>query len=259
MLPRAAWAAQLLAMALAPAAPAGIAVVGATLRVESAEGRTLADAELVGAKLVLRDEKGNARRVRIDAIRRDAAAADPLPLYELSIAGADDVWRPLCEPDPDGRRLAVLQPGVDGGIAFWCTAGALAKCIRFGYRPWERRADGEPMAPYHRACVKMVRADYCGDEQPTTRNGMAIDVYDRLDIQRPEGGAGFSFEAAWDENGAICVAHPRVPQNVTLEALAEACPRLRGRLGPDCTRERAGQLGQPLLFNASRGDGIPGR
>jgi len=103
----------------------------------------------------------------------------------------------------------------------------------------------------------MVRADYCGDDQPTTRDDMLIDYYDRLGIAGRDDRPGLNFEAAWDENGAVCVAHPRVPQNMTLERLAETCPRLRGRLGPACTEETADQFGTPLLMNASRGNGLP--
>jgi hypothetical protein len=80
----------------------------------------------------------------------------------------------------------------------------------------------------------------------------------RIGINRPEGDStpGVSFEAAWNEEGAICVAHPRVPQNMTLERLAETCPRLKGRLGAICTEESAASFAKPLLFIGSRGDGI---
>jgi hypothetical protein len=104
----------------------------------------------------------------------------------------------------------------------------------------------------------MLRADYCGDDQATTRTGMLVDIYDRIGINQREGDTmpGVSFEAAWNEQGAVCVAHPRVPQNVTLEDLAETCPRLRDRLGPTCTEASATEMATPLLFNGSRGDGV---
>jgi hypothetical protein len=103
----------------------------------------------------------------------------------------------------------------------------------------------------------MVRADYCGNEQPTTRDDMLIDIWDEAGVQRRTGLKDTSFEAAWGPDGAVCVAHPRVPQNVTLAALAAACPRLSGRIGPSCTPDAARAWGDPLLFNDSRGDGIP--
>ena len=103
--------------------------------------------------------------------------------------------------------------------------------MRFGYKLWKTTGDGTPLAPYHAACVKAVRADYCGDKG-TTRDGQPIDIYDTLGIQRRDLGqsdAAMPFEAAFSETGAVCVAHTRVPENVTLDALAAACPRLAGR------------------------------
>jgi ADYC domain-containing protein len=151
----------------------------------------------------------------------------------------------------------VLQRAHNGAIAIYCTAGALGKCIRWGYRPWAVR-DGVALRPYWQACVRMVQADYCGDDRPTTRDGMQISIYDPLGINPRGGGLEFPFEAAWDADGARCVAHPRLPQNITLDALEAACPRLAGHLGASCTESAARRLGQPLLFNASRGDGVPG-
>ena len=86
---------------------------------------------------------------------------------------------------------------------------------------------------------------------------MLIDIYDHLRIQRPAedaGRSGLRFEAAWNTDGAVCVAHTRVPENVTLEHLGKVCPRLRGLLGEvACTAEAAasGRLGPVLLFNKS--------
>ena len=60
------------------------------------------------------------------------------------------------------------------------------------------------------------------------------------------------FEAAWGIHGALCVSHPRIAQNVTLETLAEAYPKLRGHLGPDsCTEGAMRDHPEVLLFNRS--------
>jgi hypothetical protein len=127
-----------------------------------------------------------------------------------------------------------------------------------GYRPWATGPQGEALAPYHATCTKMLRADYCGDDQATTLTGMLVDIYDRIGINAPEGDTvpGVRFEAAWNEQGAICVAHTRVPQKMTLDHLAETCPRLRDRLGAVCSAETAAQFDTPLLFIGSRGDGV---
>jgi hypothetical protein len=115
------------------------------------------------------------------------------------------------------------------GFTLTCASGAQGKCVRF--------------ADYHQACIRLVRADYCGN-QGTTKDGMLIDVYDKIGIWAADEAADPSlrFKAAWDANGAICVAHTRVPENVTLERLAEECPRLRGHLGESaCRRARLRQ------------------
>jgi hypothetical protein len=61
-----------------------------------------------------------------------------------------------------------------------------------------------------------------------------------------------SFEAGWDKDGAVCVARPRVPENVTLDQLERRCPtRLAGRTGiASCTDEKA-RAAEALLLNKS--------
>ena len=52
--------------------------------------------------------------------------------------------------------MAEAEPGV---LELTCTGGAQAKCVRFGYRPWETGPDGRPMRGLYNACVRMVRAE----------------------------------------------------------------------------------------------------
>ena len=121
----------------------------------------------------------------------------------------------------------------------------------FGYHPWEKR-DGVPMRDLHRACMHMLRADYGGDDRPTTRNGIKINLYDRFGIQSVDPAPGMRFEAAWGPDGAVCVAHPRIADNVTLEELASRFPRLRGRLGPQaCYEDAVRSDPAALIFNQS--------
>ena len=250
--------------AAAQAAPAvkisQVEVVGTDLRVALSDGRTLAGGGLVGAVLGLRTEEGAAVRVKVEAVTADPKdRTGEVFLYRFTAPDAAGKWQPVCSPGPDGLQLGIPQPGAGGNVAIWCTAGALGKCVRFGYHPWAHLPDGTPLSRYHRACVNMVRADYTGDNRPTTRNGMLIDLYDKIGINAPEPGPGaMPFEAAWGENGAICVAHVRVPQNVSLDRLVAMAPRFAGRVGAACTEAAAASWGEPLLFNRSRGNGIPG-
>ena len=258
---------------------ASIAVEGTVLKITLADGRVLASRDLIGASLLV-DQGDRLRRVRLDGIerdpedkRRDVAPADVIWLHSFAVEGPDGAWGPLCEDGPDGRRQAIsvagrfsyadgrLGAGEPGSFELACTAGAMGKCVRFGYHPWQTRNlpqpvshhDGEPVPSQldlFNACIRMVRADYGGDGTGTTRNGMLIDLYDDYGIQAPDLDHRMTFEAGWTQDGAVCVSHPRVKDNISLGEIAARWRRLAGRTGANCTEEAARSLGA-LLFNRS--------
>lgn len=147
--------------------------------------------------------------------------------------------------------LAAGHPGREGEITLTCASGAVGKCVRLGYRPWAKGPHGEDLMPYHAACVHMVRADYCGDSHPHTKNGTQIDVYDHLGLQHDDARADpeYAFEAGWSPAGAVCLAHTRWSDVATLDTVHAECPRLP--LGDACT-EKAAQAVGALVFNRSR-------
>jgi len=216
------------------------------------DGRVLRREALIGVRLVLADPGGETQ-VRIDGVEEDnAATGGPLLLYRLSIhsPGRGEIG-PFCQPDPQGRQAGFPMPDGAGGFRFTCTSGAEGKCVRMGYRPWES-SENLPLQELHRACVHMLRADYGGDDRPSTRDGTSVDVFDRFGIQQSERADDMRFEAAWGPDGAVCVAHPRIAQNVTLEQLAARYPRLADRLGPkNCSLETMQAEPRALLFNHS--------
>jgi len=216
------------------------------------DGTVLKGEALIGLTLMTRLGAGDIE-IRIDDIVREGRLANRgLTFYRMSVKeAATGESRPLCEVDPDGERAAFAFPDGRGGFTITCTSGAEGKCILFGYLPWETR-DGIPMRDYHRACIHMLRADYGGNDQPTTRNGTAVNVYDRLGIQHPDPAPGMEFEAAWGPDGAICVSHTRIADNVSLEELAQRFPHLRGKLGPHaCSEDRIRSDLRALIFNQS--------
>src|SRR5436190_13293898 len=215
-----------------------VRVVGTTLRVERPDGSTLEGARLVGAVLVA--AFGDQRlRVRIAGIEKDPRdSSGEVLLYDFRVIEEAGNERPLCNPDPDGRQLGfplaiesepqgIRETGDPTRFELVCTSGAQGKCVRFGYAPWRRAPDGRSMLDWYSACIRMVRADYCGDGRPFTRDGTLIDIYDHIGLQRPEGDSSLTFEAAWTANGAACVAHTRIPELIDLDGLARACPRLQ--------------------------------
>ena len=243
---------------------------GTAFRVTLPDGRVLAQEQLPGTVLTLGDGSGKQRRIRIDAVEHDPRdPAGEVMLYTLFEPDpATGRWRNACNPDPDGRRLGfplagaftpdgryiagpTASPGATPGatpgaapgrILITCTGGAEGKCVRFGYKPWRTLPDGTSLKPYYQACVRLVRADYGGDGVGHTRNGTPIDLFDRIGIQRDEPGPGMTLEAAFGPDGAVCVAHPRLPDLTSLDALARHYPRLTGHLGVACDEHASALL-----------------
>jgi hypothetical protein len=253
---------RLLALLLLLASPAlaqdpavvALGAEGGDFRATLSDGRVLHGADLIGTMLHF-----DGMDLRIDAARRDegipgataAGQASDVWLFRLTARPRGGAWSEFCEADPDGEHLALVQPLAAGGFNLTCSAGAVGKCIRFGYRPWAVAPDGRSLEPYHAACVNMLRGAYGGGERAFTRNGTAIDLFDRIGIQSPANDPSQDFEAGWDAEGAVCLAHPRIPEHGDLAAIAGHAPRLAGRTGPEaCDPERAAALGA-LVFNRS--------
>ena len=78
--------------------------------------------------------------------------------------------------------------------------------------------------------------------------GTPVQLLDRAGII-PQIGSDFgSFEAAWGPDGAVCIAHARVPA-FPREAILRACPRLAAA-GP-CTEDAIWTRPGALLGNRS--------
>jgi len=196
------------------------------LHVEGAElvaaGRsgTVRGTALVGATVAMADDQGAPATARIADIERDPA--DPTGasyLYTLVYldpkTGAEVS---ACLPDPSGAAKALPLSGrwdatgahveVGATISLGCTSGVLAKCVRWGYRPWET-VKGTSLADYHQACTRMARADYCGDGHSYTQDGTMIDIYDRLPVLSRDPTLLSLFESTWTPDGAYCIARER--------------------------------------------------
>src|SRR5262249_20734677 len=144
----------------------------------------------------------------------------------------------LCAPDHDGRQLGfplagrrtatgMFERGPPGAFDLVCTSGAIGKCVRLGYHPWETAPEGRSMREYLNACIRMMRADYCGDGRSWTRDGTPILFRDRADRQRPERSRTNAFEAGWNDAGAVCVRRTRIAAIIKPEALRQSCPSMK--------------------------------
>ena len=210
----------------------------------------LRGAALVGAELHAVAQSSDANRAatadvtyRITAVEPEDPAYDPTStghtsLYTLEQWVADrGLWQLACPADADGRHVAIPLAAIwdEHGdriesstlFTFGCTFGVIAKCYRWGYRPWVT-GYGD-LTAMHWTCTRLARADYCGNGIPHTRNGTTINVWDTLPapgpIQRhgllPH--VGMVFEAGWNTGGAVCLSHARWLQDDGA-ALAALCP-----------------------------------
>jgi ADYC domain len=238
----------------APAmAQAPLSVDGTELVLTTRAGRTLHSADLVGATLTIA-AGGTQVEVTIRSVEEDRyAVGGRVLLHHFVVTDESGRQTDLCTPDAEGRSRGFPVPDGRGGFELTCTSGAVGKCIRWGYRPWDEQPGGPPLAALHQACVRMTRADYGGDGSAGTREGTTVHVCDRFGVRPCHQDAPLAFEAAWRADGAVCVARPRVADVVTLEQLAERYPRLKARLGPAaCNEERALRDAAALLFNRSQ-------
>lgn len=254
------WAIACVSPVRSPQTPV-LSAEGGRLHGRDADGSLLPSAALVGLELEVRDESDRAHRLRIEA---EAEPHGMLAAYEVSRHdAATGRWMPYCMPDADGRpRTAVALPGRwrDGGAGAFvedphdftltCTGGANHKCARLGYVPGNHTTDGESLTPWFEACVRMMRADYCGDGRSHTTAGVPVEVADRAGRRGHAHARPMGFEAIWGRAGAICVRRPR-DAALSLSELASRCPRLAHALGDDCREGTLASRPDALFENRS--------
>jgi hypothetical protein len=206
----------------------GVRVDGAKLSGTLPGGGVLLGPGLVGVALDASLDDGTHVRLRIDAV--EPSSSDPqLERYLVSalVAGAA-AYEPLCTASDGTAALAFPLLGswdqsegtTTGGshvedasvFTFACEGYALAKCVDFGYAPWRTATEclasnqcaSRSLAAYHEACTRLLRADYCGDGTPTTRDGTQVDLWDAVGIQNDDE-TTWRLEAEWSQGGAVCV------------------------------------------------------
>lgn len=243
--------------AVKPEPSAALTVDGTAFVLTLADGTRLSGTQLAGATVHAALGEGAATTpVKLVSIAPDPE--DPTILrHDFQVPDGQGGWKAACGANAYGERwgfpvlLPEGHPGREGEVTLTCTNGAVAKCVRWGYKPWSRARDGSALAPLHAACVRMARADYCGDGVTHTKEATAIDVVDDFGIQSygSVGVEDYVFEAGWTAEGAVCVAHVRWKDLATLEQLRTQCPRLA--MMPVCN-EAAARAAGAHLFNKSR-------
>jgi len=165
---------------------------------------------------------------QLGAIVAESASNDPLMtgstyLYTLTQnVDGTGVFQTACPADSDDNHVAIPLAAtwnehgdrVESStlFTFGCTSGAIAKCYRWGYRPWAT-GHGDVVA-LHWSCTRLARADYCGNGTTHTHDNTQINVWDNAPSPGPiqQHGttpAGMVFEAGWNTTGAVCLSHSR--------------------------------------------------
>ncbi len=203
-----------------------------------------------GTVLAARDEAGREVELRIDDVQHDADVSH----YAVSVREADG-WCPYCR----SGAVTVVVPGawdvrgdyVDDPLltTFACIDGAIGKCVRLGYAPWASFA-GVSLREHHLACIRMLRADYCGDGSANTEDGTPIEIWDPLGVvRRGRVDRRTAFEAAWSRDGAVALDAPR--HGELAEVVARCPERFAGRIVPGLEpAEIAARFPEALVFDA---------
>jgi hypothetical protein len=211
-------------MSLQGASLQGRSLQGATLQAVSLHGYRLDGSVVKGARqgsvLSGKLSDGSSVDLVIAAVETDEQdASGEITLYTVLYRNpATAELENICPADLQGQQKAIAVPGVwdatgarkesGSSFTFGCTSGVIAKCVRWGYKPW-KSAGGKSLVDHHQACTRMARADYCGDGVSHTLDGTWVDIYDGLAIQTKTPNSGMAFEAAWSTKGAVCVSKPR--------------------------------------------------
>ncbi len=187
--------------------------------------------ELVGSLFEMQLGKST-RTIKFNRVKRVLPfRGKQIVLHELLVETATGNFVNLCKLDPLGEGWGFPLRDSSGTLSFACHGGAIAKCAIWGYPPWSVGVIGAPMVDLHKACVRMVRADYAGSGDSATINGELIRFCDRFGIHACEFGQPWTFEAVWGTDGAHCIAEPRLPDRLSLRELFANAPRLQARIG----------------------------
>ena len=199
-------------------------LANSSLSVSSGWGARKSGSDLVGMTMPATLTDGSTFKMRIDSASGDSTG---LWQYGVSLRADNGNWIPICGYNDSGAAVpsVALQGRYDNSdgdytsdnkmFTFACTNAALGKCVEWGYRPWAsdeecRGSDctQRSLFDWHMACTRMVRADYCGDGVPHTRNGTQINIWDVLGIQN-KATTSWQIEAEWTSDGAQCIRHTR--------------------------------------------------
>jgi len=207
------------------------ATTGSTItRVEASSGQLTAyhgqtalfsgaDLGFVGVELTLIDSPSILRIVGVSTATPDSPYIIDLVTNGVATSYCKDGGTAFASR---GRWTTTGAHEVDDTINFTCFDGVIWKCFTWGYDPGNAPL-GTPDPrndPWrvHQACTRMARADRCGDGIPKTleeTSGGQPNITDptvaplRVPAMDPPLPDVYWFEAAWTEDGAMCLSRER--------------------------------------------------
>lgn len=192
----------------------GAAALGGTELSGTAGGAPVSGTGFVGATFTGTLTTGESVPIRIDSAAAGSGANADVWKYDFSYQDISGAWHSICADG--GPAVPVLgrwdsHQGTAGNGAKTndptvftpgCQTSAVSKCVAMGYKPWATVSGASLDAP-HQACVRLIRADYCGDGVSHTSAGRSVNVYDAMGILSDT--RSWLIEAEWTPAGARCV------------------------------------------------------
>ena len=219
----------------------GISMNGISMNGISMNGISMNGSSMNGSTWSGSLSNGDEIALRIDNATHGTGADEDVGFYAVSYQTADG-WQPMCGNDTNGQPILALsvagtwnlQSGVAGGGAytpssseftFACRGKTIAKCVEMGYKTWNGYTDQLT------SCVRLLRADYCGDGSPHTVNGTTLNLFDNVGVQADT--EAWTPEAEWTPNGARCIsAHENTRAFRVAHEAQQTC--LNGHVIPTC-------------------------
>jgi len=191
----------------------GVSLNGVSLNGVALDGTAYSGVPAIGPTYTATLSNGSTLVLRIDSAVQGTGANADVWMYAVAFE-TDGGWQPLCGLDEAGAPTLALAvegtwntaAGVPGGgaysndggqMTFACRGKSIAKCVELGYKTWTGHTHELE------SCVRLLRADYCGDGTSYTVNGQLVNLYDDAGIQVDT--ESWGVEAEWTRDGARCI------------------------------------------------------
>jgi hypothetical protein len=226
------------------------------LRGVDAQGGVVAEHQaLVGVRIIVRKGEGPEKVIRIARVgstQHWVGTHLPIETYEFQFEYLQDNVRyqlPLCSKgtgdatkvnalvfghelyDPETKNITPGSP-TDGWVNIACKGSAVYKMHKIGYT---RTAQGKlgiwTTQAQRRAMFNAWTANVCGDGYSFTQAGEKITLRESLNILPADSMylvPTRTYEAIWDEHGAVCLNTPRLADKVPtiLHQIQQRCGQL---------------------------------